>query len=128
MKMFDILVVEDDKELRHLFCTILRKNGYTCLEAENANIALDILQNRYIDLIISDLILPDGDGYTLYESLKKINSQVPFIITSGYSKEKEELKKLISEGINFLRKPFSSEDLLNAVFTTLKKDESKSTN
>ena len=46
----------------------------------------------------------------------------PFIITSGYTKEKDELKKLISEGILFLRKPFSSEDLLNAVYKTLKED------
>lgn len=43
--MFHILVVEDDSKLRHLFCTVLRKHGYTCTEAENGQAAIDVLDN-----------------------------------------------------------------------------------
>ena len=62
--MFHILVVEDDSKLRHLFCTVLRKLGYTCTEAENGQAAIDVLDNTYIDLIISDIMMPVMDGYS----------------------------------------------------------------
>jgi signal transduction histidine kinase/ActR/RegA family two-component response regulator len=119
-----VLLIEDDDLICNVVLKILRKNNFTVVACRDIASASEIIKEQFnnIDLIISDLILPDGDGYSLYESLKSIHSQVPFIITSGYSKEKDELKKLISQGILFLRKPFSSEDLLNAVSKTLKKE------
>ena len=54
--MFNILVVEDDQELRELFCTVLRENGYHPLEAGDGAAALEVLDKEYIDLIISCLL------------------------------------------------------------------------
>ncbi len=120
-----VLLIEDDDLICNVILKILRKNNFSVIACKDIASASEIVKEQInrIDLIISDLILPDGDGYSLYKSLKNIHSQVPFIITSGYSKEKEELRKLISEGILFLRKPFSSEDLLVAVHKSLKKEE-----
>jgi CheY-like chemotaxis protein len=124
-KQEKVLLIEDDNLICNVIIKILRKNNFSVIACKDIASASTIINEQLanLDLIISDLILPDGDGYTLYNSLKSNNSNVPFIITSGYSKEKVELKKLISEGILFLRKPFSSRDLLDAVFATLKKDE-----
>ena len=120
-----VLLIEDDDLICNVVIKILRKNNFNVIACKDIASASAIIQEQFskIDLIISDLVLPDGDGYSLYKSLKSIHSKVPFIITSGYSKEKDELKKLIAEGILFLRKPFSSADLLNAVSDTLKKDD-----
>ncbi len=123
-KQEKVLLIEDDDLICNVVLKILRKNNFTVVACKDITSASEIIKDQFdkIDLIISDLVLPDGDGYSLYKSLKNIHSKVPFIITSGYTKEKDELKKLISEGILFLRKPFSSEDLLNAVYKTLKED------
>ena len=68
--MFNILVVEDDQELRELFCTVLSDNGYHPLPAEDGAAALDLLEKHYIDLIISDIMMPNIDGYTLIRELR----------------------------------------------------------
>ena len=60
--MFNILVVEDDKELRDLFCAVLIDNGYTAFPATDGENAFDILDDTYIDLVISDIMMPKMDG------------------------------------------------------------------
>ncbi len=64
--MFNILVVEDDRKLRNLFCTVLSHSGYCAISAENGMSALEILDTEYIDLIISDIMMPGMDGYELF--------------------------------------------------------------
>lgn len=81
--MFHILVAEDDAELRHLFCTILRKNGYTCLEACNGAEALAILENNFIDLIICDIMMPVMDGYTFLQEIRAAAYSQPVLIVTA---------------------------------------------
>ena len=61
--MFTILVAEDDRELRELFCTVLSENGYRPLEAGDGEEALKVMETEYVDLIISDIMMPHMDGY-----------------------------------------------------------------
>ena len=60
--MFNILVVEDDRELNELFCTVLADNGYHPLPARDGRQALKLLDENYIDLMISDIMMPGRDG------------------------------------------------------------------
>lgn len=63
--MFQILIVEDDKELSQLFQKVLEKNGYQVKSASDGAQALEVLDKEYIDLIISDIMMPVMDGYEL---------------------------------------------------------------
>ena len=69
--MFKILIVEDDRELRQLFGHVLIKNGYAVKEVSNGKEALDALETDYYDLMISDIMMPQMDGFELVRSLRE---------------------------------------------------------
>lgn len=81
--MLTILVVEDDRELRQLFSRVLSQNGYFVREAENGKAALDALEQEYVDLIISDIMMPVMDGYELVRSLRDANIQIPVLMITA---------------------------------------------
>lgn len=81
--MFNILVVEDDQALRTLFCTVLSKNGYAYFEAEDGMEAWDILEKQYIDLMISDIMMPNIDGYELVRSMRESGYNMPVLMITA---------------------------------------------
>lgn len=81
--MFQILVVEDDKELRDLFCTVLNENGYTALPAEDGLAAFSVLDSTYIDLVISDIMMPRMDGYELTRTLREAGYSMPVLMITA---------------------------------------------
>ena len=81
--MFQILVVEDDKELRDLFCTVLNDNGYTALPAKDGIAAFDVLDSTYIDLVISDIMMPRMDGYELTRCLRNAGYTMPVLMITA---------------------------------------------
>ena len=60
--MFRILVVEDNADMRELFCTVLSDSGYPCFPAADGLEALEIMDREYIDLIVADIMMPGMDG------------------------------------------------------------------
>ena len=78
--MFQILIVEDDKELSQLFQNVLEKNGYQVKSASDGALALEILDKEYIDLIISDIMMPVMDGYELVSELRSAGYQIPVLM------------------------------------------------
>ncbi len=83
--MFQILIVEDDKELSQLFQKVLEKNGYQVKSASDGALALEILDKEYIDLIISDIMMPVMDGYELVSELRSAGYQIP-VLMMNYTK------------------------------------------
>jgi PAS domain S-box-containing protein len=81
-----ILLAEDDDQVRLIAKTILAKNGFTVVEAVNGSDALEKYQKNSaaINLVITDIGMPIMDGYDLFFELKKINPELPIIISSGF--------------------------------------------
>ena len=71
--MFNILVVEDDAALRKMMQSVLQRNGYRTLLAEDGEAALAVLEREQADLIITDIMMPNMDGYELTELLRQSN-------------------------------------------------------
>lgn len=80
-----ILLVDDDPDFRGMIHTALSRVGYTVHEAANGRAALELLQDRIIDLVLTDIIMPEADGYEIIKKLKSSPSSPPLIAVSGGS-------------------------------------------
>jgi len=112
-----ILLVEDEDAVRMFASRALRNKGYNVLEAENGEMALDIIneQDRQIDLIVSDVIMPGMDGHTFVNLVRHELKDVKVILMSGYAEEtfRDEIGR--DDTIHFLGKPFTLKDLASKV-------------
>ena len=71
--MLQILVVEDNLDLRELLCNALHESGYRAIGAENGEQALTVLSDTVIDLIIADIMMPKMNGFELTKNLRELN-------------------------------------------------------
>lgn len=81
--MFKILVVEDDFELNRSVCDFLKHNNFQAEGALNANIAYDMLYMTAFDLIISDIMMPDVDGYEFAKTVRQLNEDIPILFMTA---------------------------------------------
>jgi two-component system cell cycle sensor histidine kinase/response regulator CckA len=104
-----ILVVEDDEAVRRLARLILERIGYRVVEAENPREAVRVADRfgERIDLLLSDLIMPESDGAPLIDRLTKIHPDLRVLYISGYADEAVVRHGVIVEGTPFLQKPFT---------------------
>lgn len=109
-----VLVVEDQIPLRKMATTMLTKLGYHVLEAGTGKEALVIWEayQKQIRIILTDVIMPDGmSGFELGRQLHEKKSNVKIIFTSGYTPELMKIERPLTEGVNFLSKPYALADL-----------------
>jgi two-component system OmpR family response regulator len=81
--VFRILVVEDDTELRELFCEVLSSNGYTIIPVSDGLEALEVMEHTLVDLIVSDIMMPHMDGYELTKALRESGNTVPILMITA---------------------------------------------
>ena len=113
------LIVDDDERIRKYIRGVLEKDGFDILEAENGVQALDLIlqeADRSIDLIISDVNMPEMGGMSLVRQVKKLLPRLPIILISGYTGA-EEMDPVCKsyECCTFLQKPFLPPALIDTV-------------
>lgn len=122
--MFKILVVEDDKNLRKLITTYLKRNGYITYEATNGVEALDVMDQKYVDLIISDIMMKEMDGYELTKSLRDANYTIPILLVTAKSTIADKKEGFLLGADDYMVKPIDMEELLLRVKVLLKRANS----
>jgi two-component system cell cycle sensor histidine kinase/response regulator CckA len=112
-----ILLVEDEEGLRALNARGLASRGYKVIQAGNGIEAIDALQREHgrVDLVVSDVVMPEMDGPALLKELRKTNPDLRIIFVSGYAEDAFEKSLPDSSQYNFLPKPFTLKQLVSAV-------------
>jgi two-component system cell cycle sensor histidine kinase/response regulator CckA len=116
-----ILLVEDEEELRALNARGLKSRGYTVIEAGNGVEALEELekQGRQVDVVVSDVVMPEMDGPTLMKELKQRKPDIKIIFVSGYAEDAFDKTLPDHKQFNFLAKPFTLKQLVTVVKETM---------
>lgn len=119
--MFNILVVEDDRELNRLFCTVLGKNGYNPISASNGEEALSILDTEYTDLIISDIMMPGLDGFGLCAEVRKVYPSLPILMITAKDSFGDKQKGFFSGADDYMVKPVDVNEMILRVGALLRR-------
>jgi two-component system cell cycle sensor histidine kinase/response regulator CckA len=116
-----ILLVEDEEGLRSLNARGLRSRGYTVIEASNGIEALEALEEKdgAIDLVVSDVVMPEMDGPTLLRAMRARNPDLRIIFVSGYAEDAFAKSLEENEKFDFLAKPFALSALVTKVKETM---------
>ena len=119
--MFNILVVEDDKNLKKLMTTCLKKNNYETFEANNGEEALSVLEKNYIDLVITDIMMPKMDGYELIKTLRQSKYNIPILLVTAKDKYQDKEEGFLLGADDYMVKPIDIKEMLLRVRVLLKR-------
>ena len=121
--MPNIIVCEDDKSLNNLIATVLRNDGHTVISAFNGKEALEQFDCAHVDMLVSDIMMPEIDGYELLESLRSVNNNIPvlFITAKGTFSDKS---KGFNLGVDdYMVKPIDIKELVLRVNALLRRSK-----
>jgi DNA-binding NtrC family response regulator len=117
-KNIKILLVEDDLHLRTAVSSTLARQGFEVLSAASGEEALGLIGADKFDVIISDFVMPNGDGLWLLQTLKELGLSIPFILSTGNTEVSEERVR-VAGGFGLLRKPVRPQEYREMIDSAL---------
>ena len=118
--MDGILIIDDEKRMRHIIQLMLEREGFKTEQAENGKEALDLLKRKRFDMAITDLKMPEMDGMSLLEEAKKIDPDFPIVVITAHGTIENAVLAMQKGAIDYITKPFDEEKILITVKRSLK--------
>ena len=119
--MFNILIVDDDKNTRLFLKAVLEDAGYSVTTAENGIDALDVLDTRHIDLIVLDIMMPKMDGYEFTRVLRENDNNLPILMISAKQLPADKHKGFLVGTDDYITKPIDDEEMLYRIKALLRR-------
>ncbi len=119
-----ILVVEDDLFLRDGLCEMLKKDGYNVVTAENCRIARKLFAEEKPNLLILDVMLPDGNGFDLCSYFRSLNGNIPILFLTACDDEVQIVRGLDAGADDYVTKPFKLLEFLSRIRALLRRIKS----
>ena len=121
--MFHILVVEDNPNARKLMEAVLKQNGYEPLLAADGIEALEVLDNKHVDLIVLDVMMPRMDGYEFTETLRSSGCDLPILMVTAKEKPADKRKGFIIGTDDYMVKPVDEEEMILRIAALLRRSK-----
>ncbi len=119
--MFQILIVEDNKNIQTLITARLERAGYQVIQADNGHEALELLDSQQVDLIISDIMMPKMDGFELIESLRAAHYDMPILVVTAKESFEDKEKGFRLGTDDYMVKPIDMNEMLLRVAALLRR-------
>jgi DNA-binding response OmpR family regulator len=119
--MINILIAEDNNDMRELFGTVLNSNGYNVVETTNGAEALEMIDKYHIDLIVCDIMMPVMDGYELTKSLRDANYDLPILMVTAKDQFQDMQLGFSNGADDYMVKPINVKELILRVEALLRR-------
>lgn len=125
--MVKILLVEDEALLARIIKDSLESRGYQVAHAVDGNQGLEMFATQNPDIVVMDVMMPRMDGFTLATEIRRYNTKIPIIFLTARSRVEDVVKGFEIGGNDYLRKPFSMEELIVRIKALLQRNSSSET-
>lgn len=119
--MFNLLVVDDEKNARLYMEAVLKKNNYNVFTACDGKEALDILDREHIDLVLLDIMMPNMDGYEFTEMLRSVNDTMPVLMISAKQLPDDRRRGFLAGTDDYMTKPVDEQEMLLRIKALLRR-------
>ncbi len=119
--MFNIMVVEDDKNTRRLMETVLIQGGYNVISACDGIEALDMMEKKQVDLIVLDVMMPRMDGYEFTKILREGDCEIPILMVTAKEAPADKRAGFIAGTDDYMVKPVDEEEMLLRIAALLRR-------
>ena len=119
--MFQILIVEDDKNARRLMSAVLTRYGYEPLCAADGVEALEVLDHKHVDLIILDVMMPRMDGYEFTHTLRQAGNNIPILMVTARETQDDKKRGFIIGADDYMVKPVDEEEMILRIAALLRR-------
>ena len=119
--MFQILVVDDDKNTRMLFQAVLEAANYSVLTAQDGVEALAIMDDHHVDLVVLDVMMPNMDGYAFTRTLRESNDSLPILMVSAKQLPEDKKQGFLVGTDDYMTKPIDEEEMLLRIKALLRR-------
>ena len=119
--MFNILVVDDDKNTRRLYKAVLEKANYNVYTAENGEDAFDVMDREHIDLVVLDIMMPKMDGYEFTKIIRESQETLPILMVSAKQLPEDKQKGFLVGTDDYITKPVDEMEMLLRIKALLRR-------
>jgi DNA-binding response OmpR family regulator len=117
----NILLAEDDADLRSILSQYLEINVYSILQAENGQVGLGVFKQEHVDVCIIDIVMPVMDGFELAKQIRKADPEIPVIFLTARNQKADRIKGLKLGADDYITKPFEVEELILRIQNILRR-------
>ena len=119
--MFNILVVDDDKNTRLLMKAVLEAEGYTVMLAQNGIEAMDMMDSNHVDLVVLDVMMPEMDGYEFTKEIRTMDNNLPILMVSAKQLPVDRKQGFLVGTDDYMTKPVDEEEMLLRIKALLRR-------